>query len=476
MNLKSPIVLITSLILLFGCNETIEKGDEATERNANNDNEQPEISVSKDHPGYWQYKGETIMLLGGTVEDNLFQIGDLDNHLDLLQSVGGNYVRNTMSSRDSGNVWPFHQQEDGLFDLNRWNEEYWNRFNNFLDACEARDIIVQLEVWATFDFYRDNWLVNPFNPKNNVNYNERRSKLPLEVNSHPIFTENPFFRSVPNVNAVMRLLEFQQKYVDKLLSVSMKYPNVLYCMDNETSVTAEWGKFWANYIQKVGKENGRNLQTTEMWDPWDLDHLAHRETIDHPEYYSFVDISQNNHNTGDEHWSNGIKQIDRLKIINAVRPLNNVKVYGNDGGRHHSTRNGIECFIRNVLFGAASTRFHRPPSGQGLNENAQKVIQSMRILVDTTDFFSGKHHNNLLSNREENEAYCRATPGKEYIVYFTDGGNVTLSLESTANLSVQWLDVMQNTLRNGDIQQANNELELIAPGNGHWIAIVKNDL
>jgi hypothetical protein len=85
---------------------------------------QPGIQISARYPQYWTYDGKPTLLLGGSVEDNLFQIDSLDAHLDLLQSVGGNYVRNTMSARDSGNVWPFLLKENGKYDLNAWNEEY----------------------------------------------------------------------------------------------------------------------------------------------------------------------------------------------------------------------------------------------------------------------------------------------------------------------------------------------------------------
>ena len=85
-----------------------------------------------------------------------------------------------------------------------------------------------------------------------------------------------------------------------------------------------------------------------------------------------------------------------------LRPLNNVKVYGNDGGRHKTTQNAIESFVQNVLFGAASTRFHRPTSGQGLNESAQHVIKSMRSYIDQSDFFNAIPSNSLLSEREVN--------------------------------------------------------------------------
>ena len=108
-------------------------------------------------------------------------------------------------------MWPFRLREDGKFNLNKWNDEYWNRFANFLQQTAERDIIVQIELWATFDYYRDNWARNPFNPKNNVNYKTKRSKLSEVVDTHPIFTNNNFFRSVPSKLNVTPVLWQQQR-------------------------------------------------------------------------------------------------------------------------------------------------------------------------------------------------------------------------------------------------------------------------
>ena len=94
------------------------------------------------NPHYWQYQGEPVLLLGGSVDDNLFQIPNLEEHLDQIRAAGGNYVRNTMSCRDEGNVWPFAKRGD-QYDLDRWNDEYWNRFERFLKATARREIIVQ---------------------------------------------------------------------------------------------------------------------------------------------------------------------------------------------------------------------------------------------------------------------------------------------------------------------------------------------
>ena len=433
------------------------------------------ILPSIPNPQYWSKNGQNIMLLGGSVEDNLFQTENIEIHLDLLKSVGGNYVRNTMSSRDTGNVWPFGQNENGLYDLRKWNEEYWERFSQFLSACSNREIIVQIELWATFDYYRDNWNVNPFNPKNNLNYTAERVQMPTEVSSHPTWTENNFFWTIPTQENNLRVLEFQQRFIDKLLSISLQYDNILYCMDNETSVTSEWGKFWSLYIKKIAKENGKQIYTTEMWDPWNLDHVAHRETFDYPEIYDFVDISQNNHNSGDQHWTNGLHQIKLLKSMNNLRPLNNVKVYGNDGGRHQTTQNAIESFVRNVLFGAASTRFHRPTSGQGLNETAQRVIKSMRMYVDEGNFFDALPSNHLLLDREKNEAFCRAIEGDTYAIYFPKGGDITLKTTvKNGQISMKWLDILNakwtepTTLTIKDFKT-----RIVAPGNENWLAFLE---
>ena len=70
-------------------------------------------------PQYWMYNGQETLLLRGSTEDNLFQLENLKEQLDFLVSVGSNYVRNTMSSRDTGNGWPFLKNNEGQYDLEK---------------------------------------------------------------------------------------------------------------------------------------------------------------------------------------------------------------------------------------------------------------------------------------------------------------------------------------------------------------------
>jgi hypothetical protein len=424
------------------------------------------------NPYYWQHKGRAVLLLGGSVEDNLFQIPKLVEHLDTLAACGGNYVRCVMSSRDEGNVWPFAQRQDGRYDLERWNDEYWRRFETFLAETARRDIIVQIEVWATFDYYRENWDRNPFNPKNNVNYAAKASGLPPAVKSHPVRAENDFFRSPPGAKDLPVVRKHQERFVEKLLSYSLKHTHVLYTMDNETSVTPKWGAYWAQFIRGKAQAAGREVHTTEMWDKWDINHAMHDATFDHPELYTFVDISQNNHNKAQVHYDNVQKR--RRSIAKQPRPMNNVKIYGADGGRYGGTRDGVERFWRNIFAGCASARFHRPDSGIGLSPLAQRMIRSARDVTGALDAFTCEPRNDLLGDREPNEAYCLAQPGRQYAVYFPAGGAVTLDTRGAAGkLACRWYDIDAGTWQAARQLAAAAKVALKAPGAGQWAAVLK---
>ncbi|MBN1844050.1 MAG: hypothetical protein JW810_00075, partial [Sedimentisphaerales bacterium] len=428
------------------------------------------------NPRYWQYRGRPILLAGGSKDDNLFQIPDLRAHLDLLAGVGGNYIRNTMSGRnDKGfEVQAFSKRPDGLYDLNRFNPEYWQRFETLLKLTGERGIVVQIEVWDRFDHARENWAqTSPFNPKNNVNYTAAESGLKEVISTHAGQNENRLFHTVPALDNNQLVLKYQQAQVDKMLSISLQYDHVLYCMDNETSGSAEWGKYWSEYIRAQAKKRGRTVETTEMWDPWDLADAMHRHTFDHPETYSFVDISQNNHQKGQAHWDNAQKQ--RLRIAAKPRPLNCVKIYGADGGRFGDTRDGLERFWRNVFGGMASARFHRPDSGQGLNPAAQAHLKSLRLLTGRLDIFHSTPDadNSLLAERGPNEAYCTGIPGRQYAVYFPDGGSVRLDMTKAAGpWRLEWLDIANSRWQGARSVDGGSPVELVAPAGGHWAALL----
>ncbi|MGB9689808.1 DUF6298 domain-containing protein [Thermogutta sp.] len=428
------------------------------------------------NPRYWEYKGKPVMLIGGSKDDNLFQIPDLKDHLDEMLQVGANYIRNTMSDRpDKGfEVYPFTKLSNGKYDLNQWNDEYWTRFENMLKWTAERDIIVQIEVWDRFDYSRANWELHPYNPKNNVNYSYEESGFAEHYPDHPGANKQPFFFTTPYQRDNKVVFPYQRRFVDKILSYSLQYGHVLYCIDNETSGEEAWARFWAEYIQKRAKEAGKTVCVTEMWDDWDLTAARHRRTLDHPELYAFADISQNNHQKGETHWKNFLWVRDY--IVDHPRPLNSVKIYGADTGRYGTDQDGIERFWRLLLGGAAAVRFHRPEAGLGLSEKAKASIRAARKVESLIPWWELEPILSILHERDPNEAYAALATGKGCVVFFTNGGGVEVDVSNLPKtLMVHWIDVSTGEWASRQPLPATSRVVLKAPGAGSWVAVITED-
>ncbi len=453
----------------------------------------PALKISESNPFYWEYEGNPTFLIGGSKDDNLFQIDDLEEHLDLLAENGGNYLRCTMSSRDMGNEKPY-RTIDGGYDLNEPNPTYWHRFRQFLELAGERDIIIQVEFWATYDFY-NGWDDNVFNPENNVNYDTRSSGLPGVIDHTAQMKINPFFETVPAINDNNEVLKFQQHFVDEVLSYTFKHGNVLYCIDNETNARPEWGAYWAKYIRDKANRANKTIFITEMWDNWDAtdgnvkgvrqqEHASHpfldrskvANTINSPQLYDFVDISNHNAQNGEVHYQSGLYVRNWIEKTGNIRPINNVKIYGGTIYKPYtrdwagSYKDGEERFWRDAFAGHASIRFHRPPHGQGLSVNAQHHVKSMRMLTDSMNFFQHKPANQFLSDRSDNEAFCLAIAGKEYALYFPGQGKVKLEAEK-GFYEMRWLHIRSATWR--DPQTVENPGIIETPDNDQWAVLIR---
>lgn len=480
------IFCLMALVNFTGCT-TSPNADDPEVTDESPDTDELRIQPYVDNPWYWQYKGEPVLLLGGSDQDNLFNHPDiapdgLEAHLDRLVSVKVNgddsspvkfYVRNTMSSRDEGaNVWWFTKDDEtGLYDLESFNEEYWERFENFLSMTAERDIIVQIELWDRFDFARDPWEVNPFNPENNINFTAEEIGLPSKIESHPGQNESPFFFSVPELENNETLLQYQEAIVEKVMDISLEYGHVLYCISNETNGSPLWGEYWAQFLKDKADEYGRGIEVTEMWDAWDLADEEHEHTFNNPDLYTFVDISQNSHQRDQTHWDN--MQAAREMLSDQPRPMNTVKIYG--GTPHgHSTEEGTIRLWRNIFGGLASSRFHRPESGTGLSDLALTHLRSAYMLLNEIDIFHSKPVNELLSEREENEAYSISAPDSKYTVYFPDGGSVMLDATDIGeSYTVRWLNIMESEWEEPVIRELTSGISLSAPGEGQWAALIQ---
>ncbi|MFC1716647.1 hypothetical protein ACFL6S_23470 [Candidatus Poribacteria bacterium] len=452
------------------------------------------------NPMYWQYKGKPVLLLGGSDDDNLFQWtgSRLTDHLDLLRSVGGNCIRNVMSSRDEtkpytddGCVYPFRKIGD-KYDLDQWDKEYWNRLNTLLQETRDREIIVQLELWDIYTLASDGWLKQPWNPDNNINYRYDNTSLKTEFRFI-----NPFFEAVPALNDDRILMRYQIKYVKRILEVCLQYNHVLYQIDNESPLPFQVSDYWARFIHSEAGTKGvyvcdsrRLHEPSEVYsalrDPQNPE-ISH--PLSNPDLYNFCDFSQNGGEVGQKHYDNLIWY--RSQVLKSVpRPINHTKIYEfiwPPMGSYRDRKAGSaqiagERFWRTIFGGAASARNHRcrwrdgRRLGIGLSKDGQKNIKSMRMFTDTMNIFRMEPCNSLLTSRCENEAYALAESGKQFAVYFTGEGKRSVCIDlSSANcaLTERWLDIDRSIWNNETAIRGGEDYILRAPSIGQWAVLLK---
>jgi hypothetical protein len=467
--MKKSILLICAVVML-ACTSAPETDNAAR------------IKPYKEDPRYWQYRGGPVLLVGGSIDDNLFQLPFLREHLDTLASVGGNYIRNTMSSRvDKGfEVYRFKQLPGGKYDLEQWNDEYWQRFQNLLQLTEKRGIIVQIEVWDRFDYSREHWEPNPWNPANNVNYTFAETGFEPEYPEHPGRDLHPFFHAIPGMQKyeprydVFR--KYQERFVAKMLSCSLDYGNVLYCMSNETSTSEKWGQYWMRFIRNMAAEKKVDVYATDMFDDfWKGENSAKvRLVFDNPDIYDFADISQVNSRNFDEiHWQRMLWLVSQARA--APRPCNHTKIYGSGftSFGSGSPADGVERFWRNILGGSASSRFHRPTSGNGLNALAQASIKAVRKMGSLVKMWEVEPDLSLLSGAGETEVYLAARPGDKYVLYFTEPGSVVVDLSKAAGLfKARWISISTGEWDRSEEVIGGSKKRISTPGSGGWLAVL----
>ncbi|MEX2545987.1 MAG: hypothetical protein WD316_12735 [Phycisphaeraceae bacterium] len=429
------------------------------------------IGPDDDHPWYWRYRGEPVLLVGASGEDNLFNHLVLENetleaHLDRLVDAGGNYIRNTMSDRDPGNVYAFARDGD-RFDLRRFDDAYFQRLETLLRLAFDRGIIVQLELWDMWDLTLEPWSRHPFNPRNNINYTAELSSLPEVVGFEPAMhpTSHGFFHTVPPLENNGLLLEIQQAWVDRVLDVTLDYPNVLYCMNNESGEPAEWSRHWAMHTRRRAAERGLSVHTADMRRHNDIMHDTHRTVYDDTQAYSFVDVSQN---TGYPISDRGLQYRRLLEardyLAPSPRPINCVKIYGDHFG-------AAPKLMRNLFAGLASSRFHRPPRGPGLNHEAAAIIASVRKFTSELDWFRCAPAPELLSHGEG--VYLMAEPGRQYALAFDGPGRVELDLRDLPGpAELRWMKLHKGKwVRPQRVEPGVQTLE--TPGDALWLAMVR---
>ena len=473
------------------------------------------IEIYRTDPTYWQYDGKPVVLLGGTDDEALFHwVGDMDllgAQLDRLVACGGNYVRCTLSVRQGDNpVYPVRAQpyvklDSGKYDLDQWNGEFWRRFEVFLRQCKQRDIVAQIELWATHDLVHLKsstpgvWPTHPLNPKNNVNYDfHPETVFPRQPRGN---TNDAFYQTIPALEHDATVLAYQRAFVDKVLSYALRFDNVLYCIDNEQRPQHpyQWGHYWAQYLRRRAAQQGTTIYVSEMHrdftTPKDKSLSRTQRLVggkfasvfDYPLIYPFLELSETSTRFSDydELWRN----MEAIRAYTAwfPRPMTNVKVYG--GGNKSTFRQRrptIHRFCELVCGGRSAVRFHRPvrggENGMGLSPAAQACLKAVRRFCDLVEPWRCTPRIDLLRDRQENEAYLLAHPGIAYGILMTGSyGDGVVRLDTVNHsgaYTLTWINLETGRPHQPEAVHAADEITIKTPAQGSkygWlVALVKS--
>src|SRR4051794_20892756 len=196
------------------------------------------VNIDPDHPKYLLFRGKPLVLISasehyGSVINRPF---DFETYLDdaaahkMTMTRTFLLYRELQSARNPSSpckpespdfIAPYVRtgpekalDGDPIYDLDRWNPEYFDRLHRFLDAASGRGIVVELTAFS--NTYVDNiWALNPLRKENNK--------------QHVGNVEWEDYNSLKDRELVTRQAAFARKIIDE----TSGYDNIYYEICNE---------------------------------------------------------------------------------------------------------------------------------------------------------------------------------------------------------------------------------------------------
>ncbi len=101
-------------------------------------------------------------------------------------------------------------------------------------------------------------------------------------------------------------------------------------------------------------------------------------------------------------------------------------------------------------------------------------VKTAREVEKTVKFWELQASNNLLVDREENEAYLASKAGETYVLFFTDGGEVGLDLSDFNSVfNLKWMEIRTGKTTSKSTVEGGEIVNLKAPGTLEWILILQ---
>ncbi|MFN7944819.1 MAG: PA14 domain-containing protein [Blastocatellia bacterium] len=225
------------------------------------------LALYPDNPHYFLFRGKPTVLItsgehyGAVLNPDFDYVKYLDtlrrDGMNLTRTFTGaayvepqgafNIVKNTLAPAPNRFLAPWarsatpgYANGGNKFDLDKWDENYFKRFRDFVAQASARGVIVEVNLFCPY--YGDaQWKLSPFNVTNNVNglgnLASRRDAYTMDRHGG--------------------LLAYQEKFVRRLVSELKGFDNIYYEVCNEPwadDVKPEWQRHIVDVIVDAEKD------------------------------------------------------------------------------------------------------------------------------------------------------------------------------------------------------------------------------
>ena len=406
-NIVTYYMLVFLLISLPSCREKTKQEN----------NQISLLKVSKENPRYFaDQKGNIVYLTGSHTWANLVDIStddppkpfDFNAYLDWMQKYNHNFIRlwamevmNWKSERynpgKSYTVYPHPWKRTGpgnaidgkaKFNLNEFEEEYFNRLRNRIETASKRGIYISVmlfEGWG-MQFSLDGWKNHPFHPDNNIN--GINADLNRDGNGLELYD-----LSVPEVT------DIQKKYISHVIDMVNEFDNVLYEISNENHPpSTQWQYLLINFIHDYEKNKPKQhpVGMTFQYKGGSNDTLlaSPAEWISPNPFFNGKDLR------------NDPPAADGKKVI----------LYDTD---HLWGLGGNQPWVWKTFTRGMYPLFMDPYDGVFIGDPNTRGYEQIRKNMGYARMYAGKIDlaQTIPANELTSTTYCLANPGSEYIVY-----------------------------------------------------------
>ena len=415
---------------------------------ANSNKESQMLKPLTVHPANPRYftdgSGKAIYLTGSHTWNNfqnneVYPEVDFDEYLDFLQSYNHNFIRMWAWEQAAWDPWSASQMSVGpvsflrtgpgdaldgkpKFDLNQFNQAYFDLLRNKVAAAQERGIYVSVMLFEGWSVQKKGqlgnpWQGHPFNKANNIN------GIDGDLNGNGEGTE------IHTLSVPEEITNLQKSYVRKVIDTLNDLNNVLYEIGNEMHTRAvEWNYHMIEFIHEYEKSKPKQHPVGMTGAP-----MENAALFSSPADW----ISP----TGKDGYSSDPPAADGSKVI--ISDVDHVWPKEFQKWVWKSFTRGLNTAFMD-LYGAKSIGdkdierdLKWTGNWIGETETVRKNMGYTLKLADRMNLVKMIPHDDLASTR-----YCLADPGSEYVVYQPDGGAFIVNLESFAGktFSAEWLD------------------------------------